>query len=113
MIKISLPLPPTDNHAYGQRGGRRFMYKEAKDWKIKAGKSVKKAKVLYTEEPIIFGEIHFYLKYQRDIQGSLKLFFDALEKIYYKNDNQIIEFGPVYKHKEKHNPRMEFFARKK
>ena len=104
-------MPPTDNHTYGQRGKCRFMYKEAVDWKINAGEIARKAKIIYTEDPVNFGEIHFYLKYWRDIQGSLKLFFDALEKIYYKNDNQIIQFGPVYKHKDKENPRMEFFAK--
>ena len=108
-MKITLPLPPTDNHAYGQNGKRKFMYKEAVDWKNYAGLLAVEAKVKYTEEPVIVGEIHFYLKYWRDIQGSLKLLFDSLEGVYYKNDNQVIQFGAVFKHKDKDNPRIELF----
>ena len=112
-MKITFPLPPTDNHTYGQRGKCRFMYKEAVDWKINAGRIAKSAKIIYTEDPVVFGEIHFYLKRDRDIQGSLKLLFDALEGVYYKNDKQIIEFGPVYKYKSRNDPRVEFCAEKR
>lgn len=108
-MKIILPLPPTDNHTYGQRGKIRFMYQEAKKWKRDAGLIAKSERVKYTEDPVIVGDIHFYLKYDRDIQGSMKIMFDSLEGIYYKNDKQIIKFGPVFKHKDKVNPRIELF----
>ena len=110
-MKIKLPLPPTDNQLYRiNKGGKGMrMTQEGKDWKRDAGLIAKSEKVKYTEEPVIVGEIHFYVKYWRDIQGSLKLLFDSLEGVYYKNDNQVIQFGPVYKHKDKDNPRMELF----
>ena len=106
-MKIVLPLPPTDNHTYGQRGKIRFMYKEASDWKQDAGLIAKSAGIKYTEENVVVGEIHFYLKFDRDIQGSLKILFDSLEGIYYKNDKQVKQFGSVFKHKDKNNPRIE------
>lgn len=108
-MKITLSLPPTDNHIYGQRGKMRFMYKEAVDWKKAVGIIAKESKLKYTEEDVVVGEIHFYLKHPRDIQGSLKLLFDALEGVYYKNDKQVIQFGAVFKHKDKDNPRIELF----
>ena len=110
-MKITFPMPPTDNLIYrtNPHGRGLYMTKEAKQWKIDAGWIAKEAKVKYTEKPVIIGEIHFYLKRDRDIQGSLKLWFDSLEGIYYKNDSQVIQFGPVYKHKDKDNPRMELF----
>ena len=86
------------------------MYKEAKEWKSDAGLIAKSEGIEYFEkEDIIIGKIYFYLKYPRDIQGSLKLLFDSLEGVYYKNDKQVIQFGPVYKFKSSRDPRIELF----
>ena len=111
MKKYVIPdLPLTDNSAYGQRGKIRFLKKAGKDWKYAAGLIVKLAyKNKPKEEDVMFGEIHVYLKRDRDIQGSLKLFFDAFEGILYINDKQVKKFGPVYKRKDKDNPRIEFY----
>ena len=106
-MKIISLLPPTDNLIYRIRGKGMYMTAEAKQWKEGFGWLLKELKVKYTEEPVVIGEIHIYLKYDRDTPGGLKLMFDAMEGIYYKNDSQVIQFGPVYKHKDKNSPRME------
>ena len=106
MILI-LSLPPTDNHIYRIAGRGMYMTKEARDWKRIAGLIAKSKKIKYTEKPVIIGEIHIYLKFDRDTQGTTKLLFDSLEGIYYKNDSQVIQFGPVFKHKDKNSPRIE------
>lgn len=106
MILI-LDLPPTDNELYRISGRGMYMTKVGKQWKIDAGWRAKEAKVKYTEEPVVIGEIHIYLKHDRDCPGGLKLLFDSLEGILYKNDSQIIQFGPVFKHKDRESPRME------
>lgn len=107
-MNIILPLPPTDNLLYRIKkgGGGLYMTDEAKEWKTNVGWELKTSRVKYTEDPVIVGEIHIYLKYDRDTQGGLKLLFDAMEGIYYKNDRQVIQFGPVFKHKDKENPRI-------
>lgn len=107
MTKITLPLPPTDNQLYGQRGKVRFMYQAGKDWKEKAWlliRSQYKGKII--EGDINIGSIVFYLKRWRDIQGSLKLVFDSMEGIVYANDRQIRSFYVVRKI-DKSNPRIE------
>ena len=111
MKKYTIPnLPPTDNHLYGQHGHIHFLTKAGKDWKYAAGILVKsKYKNKPTTEDVVFGEIHIYLKRWRDIQGSLKIFFDSFEGILYINDKQIEKFGPVFKHTDKQNPRIEFY----
>ncbi len=84
------------------------MYKEGKDWKELAQWEIKrqyKGKIQTGDVKI--GEITFYLKHWRDIQGSLKLIFDAMEGIVYENDRQVVRFGPVIKKKDKENPRVE------
>jgi len=107
---ITLPLPPSDNHIYLQRGKMRFMTKEAKNWKENAQWEIKiqrasKRKMIVRDTKI--GKVIFYLKHWRDIQGSLKLIFDAMEGIIYENDRQVVRFGPVIKRQDKENPRVE------
>ena len=110
-MKIISPLPPTDNLIYRTNPKSRGLYmtKEAKQWKEDFGWVLKETKIKCTEDPVIIGEIHIYLKHDRDCQGGLKLLFDAMEGIYYKNDKQVICFGPVYKLKDSKNPRIELF----
>ena len=110
MTKITLSLPPSDNHCYGQRGKIRFLYKEARDWREQAQWAVKsqyKGKIQKGDVKI--GKIIFFLKVKRDIQGSLKLIFDSFEGIVYENDRQVSEFGAVKKRIDKENPRVEIF----
>ena len=106
--KIILPLPPSDNHIYLQKGKMRFMCREAKDWKEKSYYLLKGqyGGKLKTED-VVIGKIVFYLKHWRDIQGSLKLIFDVMESIVYNNDKQVVQFGEVIKKKDKNNPRVE------
>ncbi|MCK4500788.1 RusA family crossover junction endodeoxyribonuclease [Candidatus Babeliales bacterium] len=111
MKKYVIPdLPPTDNHLYGQHGHIRFLTKAGKDWKYMAGMIVKtEYKKKPAKDEVEFGEIRIYLKNWRDIQGSLKIFFDSFEGILYVNDRQVKKFGPVVKYHDKKNPRIEFY----
>ena len=84
------------------------MYQEAKDWKENAWLILKsKYRGEIIDGDVIIGEITFYLKRRRDIQGSLKLLFDAMEGIFYRNDQQVAQFGPVIRKSDKSNPRIE------
>lgn|SRR3990167_1942689 len=106
-ITITLPLPPTDNHLYGQHGHIRYMTHEGKVWKEAAQWDIKRQyKGKVKKGDVIIKEMCFFLKRRRDIQGSLKLIFDAMEGIVYENDNQIVDFR-VVKAEDKENPRVE------
>lgn len=102
-MKLSFPLPPTLNHTYGQRGKIRFMYKEARDWmdnaiwKFKYYKGVKPKAVT----------IIYFLKFRRDIDSSLKLILDAMQKAQVvENDNDIVEMH-IFKKRDHEDPRLE------
>lgn len=47
-----------------------------------------------------------YLKYDRDIDSSLKGVFDALEGFVYENDKQIVDVH-ILKIRDKAHPRLE------
>lgn len=107
-MRIILPLPPTDNKAYWHRGNMKILTKLARTWKEDAQWRVKEqfnGSMSYAD--FVVGDITFYLKYERDIQGSLKLLFDMMQGILYKNDKQVIQYGPVFKKWDKENPRIE------
>jgi Holliday junction resolvase RusA-like endonuclease len=103
IFEITLPLPEPDNHLYLQKGYMRFMIAKAKKWKENTQVEAKK---LWNKKPLecpVWLDVQFFLKRERDIQGSTKLLCDSLEGIVYANDKQITE---VTLHKEfnKENP---------
>jgi len=99
----SLILPPTTNHTYGQRGHRRFMYKEAKDWLELATFLLKSHK---GENPTSV-TITYYLKRERDVDGSQKIVLDALTHAGVVEDDKYIMELHLYKKFDKQNPRLE------
>ena len=105
IFEITLPMPPSDNHLYGQRGKIRFMFKEGQDWKKMAQLLAKRE---YKKEPTneeLVGDIVFYLKRDRDVMGSGKLIWDSFQGIVYKNDSQLTHVS-FHKMKDKENPRV-------
>ena len=102
-------LPPTDNHLYGQRGKIRFMYKEAKDWKALVNLVATNMWKDEVKDCKMEAKVTFYLTRERDIQGSLKLLFDALEDVVYDNDKRIwrFEVEKFLDEESKLNPRVE------
>ncbi len=89
------------------------MYKEGKEWKAMANYCAKQCYKAPMKTGKVDLEIWFYLKRERDIQGSLKLLFDAFEGVVYENDKQVWAFQ-VYKvldEESKVNPRIEVFIK--
>ena len=104
---ITLKLPPTTNHVYGLRGKVRYMYAEARQWKNDA---IWQLKQFRGAEPTIV-TIRYYLKFNRDVDGSHKLVLDAMQERgggagVMKDDKTITELH-LYKFKDKNKPRME------
>lgn len=100
----TLHLPPTLNHSYGIANNRIYKTHEAKDWQ-EAVSWMFKNTPRFTGQVAV--EIKLYLKYDRDIDSSLKLILDTLQDMeVYPNDKKITELH-IYKFKDTGNPRME------
>lgn len=111
-MKVILPLPVTTNHAYGTHGKIKYMTAEAKSWKEEA---IYKFKGYKGVNPSVI-KITYYLKFNRDVDGSHKLILDAMQERgggagVMKDDTSIVELH-LYKFKAKDNPRVEvdFYA---
>jgi len=102
MKTITFPLPPTTNHTYGQTGHRRFMYKEAKDWMETA---ILVLKIHRGDNPTEV-TVTYYLKRDRDVEGSHKLMFDSMTKAGVIVDDKYILDVHLHKRINKENPRM-------
>ena len=101
---FTLPLPPTTNHMYGYRGSRKYLTKEAKQWKLEAGwiyKTQFKRDIITENVRVV---ANFYLKRDRDVD-NLKLVLDSLEGIVIANDKQVVALY-IMKHVDK-DPRVE------
>lgn len=100
IFTILIPsLPPTDNHAYTQRGHWRRRTDAAKSWEEITQYLARSLWHKPTFKGPLKARVGVCIKYMRDTQGGLKILFDALEGIVYENDNQISEIE-VYRFKE-------------
>lgn len=109
--KVKLPLPPTTNSTYKAVYSSRlkrtvfFSSYETKKWKKQAQEILSHYADKPTEEPIFF-HIQWYLKFNRDIDGGLKLLMDSLQGVIIKNDKQVVKLV-AEKSFDKLNPRVE------
>ncbi len=99
-----LPLPPTTNSTYRHVGHRVFMTREAKVWVNEALWLLKTAQKPLHEPTELF--ITYYLKRDRDVDGSHKIIIDTLQKAgWFANDSVLTD---LHLHKEfSKDPRVE------
>jgi Holliday junction resolvase RusA-like endonuclease len=83
----------------------------AKKWKKGVHKAIKTS---YNLPELITGDVEvsikWYLKYNRDIDGGLKLLLDSFEKSFIANDKQVKALH-IFKEKDNKNPRVEVFIK--
>jgi len=111
-IRLTLPYPPSVNRLYGfsPKTGRRFMYREGKEFIESVKRIGQQAGIVPTESLVVFS---FWLYRPRkigDLMNIDKALADALEGIFYVNDRQIVEHH-AYLRDDKNNPRVEVEVR--
>lgn len=108
MNKLILTLPKPLNAMYGvSKSGHFYKKQEAKNWTQKCGWSIKKDIPKEPLEGHLRVSINMFLKFDRDIDSSLKASLDLLQEMgFYKNDSQIIHLT-VAKFSTKDDPRLE------
>jgi crossover junction endodeoxyribonuclease RusA len=106
MLKFRLPYPPAANHylVHTRRGV--FRTAAANDYREVVGWAL----VAMDIEPL-HGSLAVTIRAYRprksgDIDGILKVSLDAMNKLAYLDDKQIVELH-VYRGDDKHDPRLE------
>ena len=107
-MQFTIPLPIPLNQTY--KHGKSHVYKnrKVKDWEEEAGWEIKRQ---IRKQKKVSGNLYvclaMYLKWDRDIDSSIKTVLDLLQGLkIYDNDSQIT-FLNVRKEFDKKNPRME------
>lgn len=104
-MKVVLPLPKPTNAMYRHHGHTVYMIANGKEWLTS---SLWNLKTLYKppQQPTEL-YIRYYLKRDRDVDGSHKIILDLFEKAgWYTNDN-IVKKLTLEKFVDKVNPRVE------
>ena len=96
MLKIEIPaIPPSVNHYWLANGKRRFLTKQAREWKKLTHDCVRN--ILPRKwKPInnyVRVEITLCFKYRRgDLDNRVKAIFDALNGLVWVDDKQVDDF---------------------
>lgn len=100
---VTLEIPPSTNATYRHSGHFVYMLPEARVWKNGATIQLKQ---FHGAEPTKV-TIRYYLKRDRDVDGSHKIILDAMQDArVVANDSSIVELH-LYKEMDKKNPRVE------
>jgi crossover junction endodeoxyribonuclease RusA len=116
-VRFTLPVPPSVNHQYATVNGRRLISSAGRAYKAQVGQLVwielaqsshRAALLTRLQSDWLALSIRFYFTsaLRRDVDGGLKIAQDALCEGLGINDNRIVETH-LYKHIDKHNPRIE------
>lgn len=107
MLQITLPYPPSVNHYLGHtRSGMMYRTAEAKAYKQTVEYILYEMNVKPLECELSVTIYAYRPRKAGDIDGILKVSLDAMNKLAYLDDKQIVELH-VFRGDDKHNPRLE------
>lgn len=79
MITLTLPLPPTWNHAYGQRGSRKYLKTAGREFRQQVAEIVAQAGHKTIQGRVaLFAAIHPRDRRKQDLDNRSKALCDAL-----------------------------------
>lgn len=117
MIKFNVSIPPSINHCYFYKGGRRIKTTKAREFERETETIVRHLKVKkFEDDKKIICNLVFYFpdNRRRDTHNTLKLLFDSIERAgFYKDDRyvlpQVLDWTV-----DRENPRveLEFYLKK-
>lgn len=95
---VVLPWPPSVNHYWGQRGGKRFLSPRVRAWRREAWVSLRGVGARFTTPVRV--EIHAYPPdgRKRDIDNPIKAVLDALTHAKILQDDSLVRSLFVLRH---------------
>lgn len=106
MLKVVLPYPPSVNHYMRHVGHSHYRTKEANDYREIVEWILHDMEVDPLQGALRVEIVAYRPRKAGDIDGILKVSLDAMNKLAYEDDKQIVELH-VYRRDDKHNPRLE------
>lgn len=88
-MTITLPLPPSANRYWRYTRGRVLVSREARAYRARCQTAALAQRVQMLDGDVeVSGTVYFENR-RRDLDGAIKVLFDALEGIAYRNDRQV------------------------
>lgn len=106
MTLHSFPLPPSSNRYWRMVKGRMLISAEAKNYKITLGMLARSDRVVQLVGPVMVTVRVYRERKAGDLDNRLKVLFDAMQGVFFANDNQVREIH-AYLADDRHNPRVE------
>ena len=92
MINLTLPFPPTINHAYGYAGKRKYLKKEGHDFRKAVTEAAIEAKAKISGRLAIFIALYPATRRKFDIDNRVKAVQDALQLAGVFLDDEQVDF---------------------
>jgi hypothetical protein len=121
VLEFAMPIPPSKNHAYFYKGGKKILKKSTKEFiettRSKLKKEMKEQKWKHDKPHVwYYADLYFYMpdKRVRDSHNSIEVLMDTLEGILFPNDYYVMPRVMDVK-LDRENPRLEvkFYAKQK
>lgn len=104
-VNLILPTPPSANRYWRtDRRGFQYLSEEARAYKSKVGEIAELRTLIYSEIAITVK--FFRAQRSGDLDNRLKCLFDAMQKVVFANDSQIVEIH-AFRLEDKFRPRVE------
>lgn len=111
-MRLKLPYPPSANRYWAHVRGRVYVTNEARTYKeyVKAALRLKRINTIKKPNLISVSVMAYRPQKRGDLDNTLKVLFDALNKVAYDDDSQIVEIH-AFRKDDKENPRVELELR--
>lgn len=106
MLKFTLPYPPSVNHYLVHTRRGMFRTQKANDYKEIVGWILHDMEIDPLQGALSVTIYAYRPRKIGDIDGILKVALDAMNKLAYEDDKQIVELH-VFRRDDKHNPRLD------
>jgi len=106
MLKVVLPYPPSVNHYLRHAGHSVYRTQAANDYREIVAWILHDMEVDPLQGALKVSIVAYRPRKAGDIDGILKVSLDAMNKLAYEDDKQIVELH-VWRRDDKYNPRLE------
>lgn len=88
-MMITLPLPPSANRYWRYTRGRVLVSREARAYRARCQTAALAQRVQMLDGDVEVRGVVYFENRRRDLDGAIKVLFDALEGVAYRNDRQV------------------------
>jgi crossover junction endodeoxyribonuclease RusA len=91
VIRLTVPFPPSTNHAWGQAGHRKYLKKACHEFRKEVSEAVAEAGARIEGRIAVFAALHSPTRRKYDIDNRAKTLLDALQHAGVFDDDECVD----------------------